>query len=114
MERIFEEDHGFTIDGKPSLCQIWQGPTSGTGRGGGYPRMSLNGRTVAVHLVVYTHYCGYIPGNKQVDHLCNNRLCCNWQHLELVSHLKNQKRRAQRAKESINVGLPTLPLRLAA
>ena len=89
----------FMLDNVPSPCHIWTGPTSGQGRGGGYGRMSLNGQTVAVHLVVYTHYFGYIPGNRQVDHLCNNRLCCNPAHLELVSHIINQRRRAKRAKE---------------
>jgi hypothetical protein len=89
-------------------CWVWQGPTSGNGykaheapkkgRGHGYGRMSLNGQTVAVHLVTWTHYNGYIPGNKQLDHLCDNRLCCNPSHIELVSHRNNQKRRAQRAK----------------
>lgn len=79
-------------------CHLWTGPTSGNGRGGGYGRMSLNGHTVATHLVVFTHYYGYIPGNRQVDHICNNRLCCNPAHLELVSHKENQKRRAQRRK----------------
>ena len=29
--------------------------------------MSLDGQTVAVHLVVFTHYYGYIPGKKQID-----------------------------------------------
>ncbi|ALA45490.1 HNH endonuclease [Achromobacter phage vB_AxyP_19-32_Axy24] len=91
-------DMGFVIGMKPSPCHLWQGPTSGNGRGGGYGRMSLNGHTVAVHLVVFTHYFGYIPGNKQVDHLCNQRLCCNPQHLELVTHLTNQRRRAARSK----------------
>lgn len=92
-------DRGFQIDRRPSPCHLWTGPTSGTGKGGGYGRMSLNGQTVAVHLVVFTHYYGYIPGKKQVDHLCNQRLCCNPAHLELVTHLTNQRRRAQRAKE---------------
>lgn len=92
-------DYGFILDGKPSPCHIWTGPTSGTGRGGGYGRMSLNGQTVAVHLVAYTHFFGYIPSKMQVDHLCNNRLCCNPGHLELVTHITNQRRRAKRAKE---------------
>lgn len=91
-------DTGFVIEMKPSPCHLWNGPTSGNGRGGGYGRMSLNGHTVAVHLVTFTHYFGYIPGNKQVDHLCNQRLCCNPQHLELVTHLTNQRRRAARSK----------------
>lgn len=92
------EDTGFILDGNPSPCHLWQGPTSGTGRGGGYGRMSLHGQTVAVHLVAYTHYYGYIPGKKQIDHLCNQRLCCNPAHLEMVTHLRNQRRRASRAK----------------
>lgn len=93
------EFKGFLIKGKPSPCCLWTGATSGEGRGGGYGRMSLNGHTVAVHLVVFTHYYGYIPGNKQVDHLCNQRLCCNPLHLDLVSHKENQQRRIKRAKE---------------
>lgn len=94
-------DMGFVIDGIPSPCHLWTGPTSGEGRGGGYGRMSLNGQTVAVHIVSYTHFFGYIPGKKQVDHKCNHRLCCNPQHLEMVSHITNQRRRAARAKESV-------------
>jgi hypothetical protein len=100
-ERVEVKDLGFVLDGKPSPCHIWTGPDSGTGKGGGYGRMSLNSQTVAVHLVVYTHYFGYIPGKKQIDHRCNNRLCCNPAHLEMVSHITNQKRRAQRAKENV-------------
>jgi hypothetical protein len=101
MERVLVEDYGFLLNGKPSPCHIWQGPTSGEGKGGGYGRMSLNAQTVAVHLVVYTHYFGYIPGKKQIDHLCNQRLCCNPVHLELVTHLRNQRRRAARSAKII-------------
>lgn len=89
-------DLGYQINGKSSPCRIWQGPTSGNGRGGGYARMCLNNTTVAVHIVVFTHYFGYIPPKKQIDHLCNNRLCCNPDHLEMVTHKTNQKRRAAR------------------
>lgn len=80
---------GFQIDGIPDPCHIWQGSHSGDGRGGGYPRMSLDGQTVAVHLVVYTHHFGFIPGKKQIDHRCNNRLCVNKDHLQMVTHRKN-------------------------
>lgn len=77
-------------------CWEWQGPTSGNGRGGGYGRMSLDGQTVAVHLVVFCHYHGYIPGKKQIDHTCENRRCCNPDHLDLVTHLENQRRKRTR------------------
>ena len=97
--RLTIMDLGYQVNGFSSPCHIWQGPTSGNGRGGGYGRMSLNGTTVAVHIVVFTHYFGYIPPKKQIDHLCNNRLCCNPDHLEMVTHKTNQKRRAARQKE---------------
>lgn len=105
IERIQSRCHvidtGFVLEGQPSPCHLWQGPTSGTGRGGDYGRMSLNGQTVATHIVAFTHYYGYVPSKKQIDHLCNQRRCCNPAHLELVSHITNQRRRAKRAKESI-------------
>lgn len=77
-------------------CWIWTGPTSGNkGRGKNYPRMFLSGQTVAVHLVMWTNEHGYIPGKRQLDHKCRNRLCINPdpQHTELVTHKENQRRR---------------------
>lgn len=94
QQRLTTKDCGYLTP-----CHVWTGPTSGSGRGGGYGRMSLNSQTVAVHLVVYTHFFGYIPGKKQIDHKCNNRLCCNPDHLEMVSHKENQKRRVMRKKQ---------------
>lgn len=90
------EDLGFVLNNEPSPCFIWTGPTPGNGRGGGYGRMSLDGATVATHIVSFTNFFGFVPGKKQIDHLCNNRLCWNPDHLEMVSHLQNQKRRDQR------------------
>jgi len=75
-------------------CWIWQGTTSGSkGRGRGYPRMKIGGRTVAVHRVTATHQHGYIPADKHVDHTCRNRLCVNPDHLEVITHRENCKRR---------------------
>lgn len=90
MERVFIDP----VTG----CWIWQGPTSGKkGRGKNYPRMSLGSQTVAVHLVMWTNEHGYIPGKKQLDHKCRNRLCVNPdpKHTELVTHKENQKRRVR-------------------
>lgn len=74
-------------------CWLWTGADSGKGRGGGYPRMTLNDHTCAAHIVSYTNAYGYVPGNKQIDHKCRNRRCVNPDHLEMVSHIENQKRR---------------------
>lgn len=55
--------------------------------------MSLDGATMAVHRVMWTNINGIIPHKKQIDHKCKNRLCVNPNHLELVTHKQNQKRR---------------------
>lgn len=83
-------------EGYQTACHIWQGADSGTGRGGGYPRMSLDGQTVAVHRVVYVCKHGYVPGKKQIDHKCENRMCVNPRHLQMVTHKKNQKLKTKR------------------
>jgi len=83
---------------KETGCWNWTGPDSGNGRGGGYGRMSLDGQTVAVHLVMFTHFYGYLPSKKQVDHKCNNRRCCNPEHLQLVTPKKNQMLKIKRRK----------------
>lgn len=76
-----------------SHCWEWTGPNSGSGRGGDYARMCLDGQTVAVHRVMFTNANGFIPGKKQIDHKCRNRRCVNPDHLEMVTHKQNQKRR---------------------
>ncbi|TPJ75809.1 HNH endonuclease [Mesorhizobium sp. B2-6-3] len=79
--------------GYETPCHLWIGPDSGNGRGGDYPRMKLDGQTVAVHRVSFTNEHGYIPGKKQLDHKCRTRRCVRDDHLEMVTHKQNQKRR---------------------
>jgi len=87
-------------------CWIWQGRTSGTpgrgraGRGHGYPRVEIDGGTMAAHRVMWIVEHGPIPPRKQLDHVCRSRLCIrpDPEHNELVTHLRNQIRRAQAAR----------------
>ncbi|MBT8169888.1 HNH endonuclease [Ruegeria litorea] len=74
-------------------CRLWQGGTSGDGRGGGYARMSLDGATVAVHIASWVNENGLIPPRKQLDHMCRRRNCVAEPHLELVTARQNAKRR---------------------
>jgi hypothetical protein len=76
--------------------------------------MSLNGATVGVHIVVFTHYFGYIPYNRTVDHLCKNRLCVQPLHLTLVSHLENCRRRDGKAPRKNTDYSEVLPACLTA
>ncbi|CAH1665649.1 MULTISPECIES: HNH endonuclease [unclassified Chelatococcus] len=63
-------------------CWNWTGSDSGSGRGGGYGRVSYRGATVGVHLLMWRLLGGrrLRPG-EQLDHECNNRRCCNPLHL---------------------------------
>ena len=90
------------VEAKSNGCWIWQGSGSGKGRGGGYPRMSLDGHTVAVHRVMFSCHFGYIPGRKQIDHLCRNRMCVNPDHLDMVTHKQNQRRRRKKVLKKRN------------
>ena len=92
--RVSIEDRGHETP-----CHIWTGPTSGTGRGGGYARMNLDGATVAVHIANWVNENGMIPPRKQLDHLCDQRCCVREDHLELVTHKENQRRRDRRRAE---------------
>ena len=96
--RVKVVDTGHRVHGVVSPCHLWQGATSGTGRGGGYGRIAINNITCAVHRVSYTHFYGIIPESLQIDHKCNTRNCVNPEHLELVTHIENQRRRAARQK----------------
>ena len=93
-------------------CYNWTGPTSGSeGRGADYPRMSLDGQTVAVHKAMWTNEHGFIPGKKELDHVCRNRRCVrpdNDKHVQMVTRKRNAIRRkeARRARLGHNGGPP--------
>jgi len=97
MHRV-DIDHSTELHGEP--CWLWNGAMSGkpkegdrNSRGHSYPRMTLNGFSVAVHRVMYTHFFGYIPPKITIDHECKNRRCIQPAHLSAVSHKENIRRR---------------------
>lgn len=97
--------HPFDFDAMHDFknsCWIWQGNTSGKGNGAGrgYGRMKYRGESRAVHRLAYVCWNGPITPSKVVDHMCNNRLCCNPRHLQLVTQKKNIRLMHQRKKEN--------------
>lgn len=80
-------------------CWIWRGATSGEHkpgrkhRGGGYGKFSMDGCNMMVHRVMFSLIHGPIANNKQIDHKCRNRLCCNPEHLEQVTPKENMRRK---------------------
>ena len=62
-------------------CWIWPYAMSNAGYG------SFNGRTA--HEIIYKFIKGKISINCELDHKCRNRLCCNPEHMQIVSHAVN-------------------------
>jgi hypothetical protein len=57
-------------------CWIWHGQTNKR-----YGQIELSGRMHTVHRVAYELWIEPIPKGLQIQHLCNNSLCCNPDHL---------------------------------
>lgn len=66
-------------------CWLWK---LGLGRGG-YGKCRFQGRTWSTHRLAWTLAYGKIPNGKQINHSCDNRLCCNPAHLEAGTQKTN-------------------------
>lgn len=55
----------------------------------GYGSIKVNDKMMRSHRMAYMLSKGKIPNGLQVQHLCNNRLCCNPDHLVIGNHSKN-------------------------
>lgn len=66
----------------------------------GYGRIRHDGRTQYVHRVAYQLAKGEIAPGKDVCHSCDNRRCCNPDHLFLGSRLDNMRDCASKGRVS--------------
>ena len=71
-------------------CWLWMGASLANG----YGKVTVNYKTLLVHRFVYESLVCSIPNNMQIDHICCNKLCCNPEHLEVVTLKINMERRA--------------------
>lgn len=55
----------------------------------GYPNISDNGKTKAVHRLMWEHANGPVPKGLQLDHLCRVRCCVRPSHLRAVTIREN-------------------------
>lgn len=58
----------------------------------GYGQVFTGAKTEVTHVYVYRLSGKTIPVGLELDHLCKNKLCCNPDHLEPVTHLENIRR----------------------
>ncbi len=70
---------------QPDGCWTWQGAAQPSG----YGQLWNGTRPEQAHRLSYKLFCGPIPENVEVDHVCRVRGCVNPQHLRLLSHRDN-------------------------
>lgn len=71
-------------------CWEWQGETNRNGYG--LHRVNPGERPRVTHRIAYEHFRDTIPEGLQADHLCRNRICCNPDHMEIVTNAVNTDR----------------------
>ncbi len=81
LDRVKEKIELITETG----CWIWMGSL----RDGGYGRISVRGKGVPVHRLIYELLVGPIPKGLHLDHLCRVHSCVNPAHLEPVTCREN-------------------------
>src|SRR6267378_1518175 len=64
----------------PSGCWLWTGAKMQ-----GYGWVGINGKSERVHATVYKIFIGPIPEGTELHHVCENRACCNPDHLEPIT-----------------------------
>lgn len=69
-------------------CILW----TGYAPPGGYGRISFRGHSQYVHRVIWRLTMGPIPPSQTIDHLCEQKLCINVEHMEVVGRGENARR----------------------
>ncbi len=70
-------------------CWEWPGCRTVKGK---YGVVRLGSRNQRVHKLVYEHFVGPVPEGLVLDHLCRNKVCANFEHLEPVTSQVNCQR----------------------
>ena len=55
----------------------------------GYGQVNIKGRSILVHRLIYRILVGPIPSDRILCHWCNNKRCCNPDHLYLGTYQTN-------------------------
>ena len=79
-------EYGYVV--VPSGCWIWVGARVSKG----YGSIRTPTGVVGAHRLGYELYAGPIPAGVEPDHLCRERACVNWRHMELVDGYTNMMR----------------------
>lgn len=81
-------------------CWEWQGKI----KPNGYGMFAYKKKYWYVHRLAYILSIGEIPQNKQINHRCDNRKCCNPHHLYAGTHKENTQDMIQRNRINPPIG----------
>lgn len=83
-----------------SGCWLWTGAYHHTG----YGTMSFCGVVDTAHRWSWRAFCGEIPRGKFILHKCDNRGCCNPQHLYVGGYAENARDTVNRGRSNTKRG----------
>lgn len=91
----------------PNGCWEWTGAKSrGAGNVKWYGSFRFNGKVIRAHRFSAEVIAGKIcPEGYHRDHTCNFSLCVNYEHIEIVTHEENERRKQER-KANANGAIP--------
>ena len=84
-----EKERFFDKVNKTETCWLWTGSTNHKGYG---QFAKYQGKHIFAHRWSYQYHIGDIPNGLVIDHLCENKLCVNPDHLEAVTNKENLRR----------------------
>ena len=85
-----------------STCWYWTGYCHKHG----YGHWSQGGESYWTYRLTYRHFKGVIPKGLIVDHMCENKNCCNPDHLKIVTLSQNGLLHYWRKRNKYNLLLP--------
>ncbi len=100
---------------EPNGCMAWTASTCGEGYGQFFVRKGISESTgrprpfmALAHRAAYEMAVGFIPPGMTIDHLCENKLCVNTAHMEVVTQKVNAQRgmKNRRVKTTCPQGHP--------
>jgi hypothetical protein len=80
-----------------SGCTEWQNASNSKG----YGCFAVDGKSRLTHRLIYELLKGPIPEGHVIDHICENKMCLNVDHLEAVT-IEENNRRARESKKRRN------------
>lgn len=71
-------------------CRVWHGAVSGTA-GDYYGTFRWQGKVIRAHVAAWENKHGKIPKEKEPHHKCENKLCIETKHIDLLTHVEHMQ-----------------------